>query len=352
MKGKCFIIYDTLHFISCLRPLKLWNYLSNQWACLVSKWTKKPHIGLFPSGLSIEPTTYCNLRCSECIKGTGQLTRPEGMMSYEHYSELIDQASPYILSLLLYFQGEPFLHPHLFDMIRYAVNHNVYTITSTNGHFLDSSRAKATISSGLHRIIISMDGITRETYEKYRQGGNLSEVIQGIQNLAYWRQVLKKTQPRITIQFLVMQHNEHEIKSAKKAAIQAGADEISFKSPQMYDFSKAASFLPSISKYNRYIKTSNGQYRLKFKLKNACSRLWHSMVIASNGEVLPCCFDKNALFSCGSTYKNRLRTIWQNQHFHSFRQAILQHRTHISICNNCTEGLGKPVKKEAKQHQS
>lgn len=39
-----------------------------------------------------------------------------------------------------------------------------------------------TIESGLHRLIISIDGATQESYEKYRIGGNLSKVIEGAKN--------------------------------------------------------------------------------------------------------------------------------------------------------------------------
>ena len=63
--------------------------------------------------------------------------------------------------------------------MRYASSKKIYTVTSTNGHYLTPRKAEETVSSGLSRIIISLDGATQESYEKYRVHGQLEKVIEG-----------------------------------------------------------------------------------------------------------------------------------------------------------------------------
>lgn len=53
-------------------------------------------------------------------------------------------------------------------MVQFAASKKVYTATSTNAHFLTKELAEKTVKSGLHRLIISIDGTTQEVYEQYR----------------------------------------------------------------------------------------------------------------------------------------------------------------------------------------
>jgi len=75
-----------------------------------------------------------------------------------------DELAQNLLYLIFYFQGEPYINPKFLDMVKYAHDKGIYTITSTNGHFLNKANAKKTIESGLDRMIISVDGTTQETY--------------------------------------------------------------------------------------------------------------------------------------------------------------------------------------------
>ncbi|MFN8887078.1 MAG: radical SAM protein, partial [Cyclobacteriaceae bacterium] len=161
---------DGLNFLSKATPSRVWNatkILSSYYASRVSG--KPTHAGM-PISISIEPTTSCNLRCPECPSGLRSFTRPTGMLKPELYQSVINQLAPSLSYLIFYFQGEPYLHPSLVDMIRYAADKGIYTATSTNAHYLNDEAAKKTVESGLDRLIISIDGTSQETYTSYRVG--------------------------------------------------------------------------------------------------------------------------------------------------------------------------------------
>src|SRR5205085_9820154 len=132
--------------------------------------SKPVHRGM-PISIGIEPTTSCNLRCPECPSGLRSFTRPTGMLDESLFKKVIDELRDTHTYLTFYFQGEPYLHPDFLSLVRYAADRKIFTSTSTNAHYLNDANARATIESGLDRLIISIDGTTQETYESYRVGG-------------------------------------------------------------------------------------------------------------------------------------------------------------------------------------
>src|SRR5882762_11190789 len=220
------------------------------------------HHGM-PVSISIEPTTSCNLRCPECPSGLRSFTRPTGMMKTELFESVINQLAPSLSYLIFYFQGEPYLHPHLLEMVRLASQNKIYTATSTNAHYLNDQAAKETVESGLDRLIISLDGTTQETYQSYRIGGKLDKVIEGTKNIIRWKKELKSKTPHVIFQFLVVKHNEHQIEDVKKLAKTLGVDEVKLKTAQIYDFENGSDLIPVNDKYSRYKRNQNGKYSIK-----------------------------------------------------------------------------------------
>ena len=120
-----------------------------------------------------------------------------------------------MVNLTFYFQGEPYLNPKFLDMVKYASQNGIFTITSTNAHYLNDEMAKQTIESKLDKLIISIDGSTQESYEQYRIGGQIDKVIEGTKNILKWRKQLKSKTPYVVFQFLVVKPNQHQIEDIK-----------------------------------------------------------------------------------------------------------------------------------------
>ncbi|MFA0961598.1 radical SAM/SPASM domain-containing protein [Roseivirga sp. BDSF3-8] len=304
-----------------------------------SRLSGKPILSGMPVALSVEPTTHCNLRCPECPSGLRKFSRPTGMLTVDLFRKVIDELSPDLLYLLLYFQGEPYLHPQFSELVNYASRKGIYTATSTNAHYLTDARCRSTIESGLDRLIISIDGATQETYESYRIGGSLEKVLEGTKRLVEWKRKLKSNTPHIIFQFLVVKPNEHETEEVKRLASEAGVDEIRFKTAQIYDYENGSPLIPTIDKYSRYKRKNDGRWELKNKMLNQCWKMWHSSVVTWDGRVVPCCFDKDATHVFGSVEENStFKEIWQSGSYDAFRKALLTSRSEIDICKNCTEG--------------
>ncbi len=331
------IFRHLLIFFSKLSLLKVYNLFLLRYSYYISILKRKStHYGK-PVSISVEPTTSCNLQCLECPSGQQTLTRAAGNIDVSFYKKIIDEHYKYLSYLLLYFQGEPFLHKDFFELIKYASALNIYTATSTNAHFLDDENVKKILESGLNKIIISIDGVDEETYLKYRKGGDFKKVVEGTKNLVKWRKKLKLKNPLIVLQFLVTRYNENQISEMKQFAKQIGVDKLEFKSAQVYNFENGNELIPDIEKYSRYKKNSDGTYSIKTKLKNSCWRMWSSLVITWDGKVVPCCFDKDAKYQLGDISETNIKAIWENSKYNNFRNRILTNRKDIDICKNCAK---------------
>lgn len=331
-------IKDFSNFLKRLNGKRLYNMWKVLSSYYWSRITKKPvHTG-YPISISVEPTTSCNLRCPECPSGLRDFSRPTGMLEPDTFKSIVNQVKDRTFYLTLYFQGEPYLNKDLFNFVEYAESQNIYTSTSTNAHYLHDLNARRTVESGLSRMIISIDGTTQETYESYRRGGKLEKVLEGARNIEKWKKQLGSSKPYTIFQFLVVHPNEHQTEEVKQLGKEIGVDEVKFKSAQVYEYKNGNPLIPNKEQYSRYKKQKDGTFELKNKLLNHCWRLWHSCVFTWDGQVVPCCFDKDASHVMGDLKKESFEELWQGEAYQRFRGAILKSRKEIDICANCSEG--------------
>ena len=115
-------------------------------------------------------------------------------------------------------------------------------------------------------------------------------------------------------------------------------DKLVFKTMQISSYENALKFLPSNKKYRRYALEDHS-FRIKNEIKNHCFALWRTSVITWDGKVVPCCFDKDAEFELGILNGKSFNDIWKSEEYNRFRKGVLDNRSGLSMCTNCTEGL-------------
>lgn len=260
------------------------------------------------------------------------------MLNQTLFQNIILQLKNHLHSLTFYFQGEPYLNSDFLKMVSFANENGIYTVTSTNAHFLDESQAKATVLSRLDELIISVDGSQQDSYAKYRVGGQFEKVLEGTKNILKEKSRQKSSFPHVVWQFVVFKHNEKEVEEIKRMGKELGVNEVRIKTAQIYDFENSTEWIPETEVYSRYEKSAEGNYRIKNKLLNQCWRMWQGCVITWDGKVVPCCFDKDAKHQLGDLKNQSFKDIWFSAEYNNFRRSILKGRNQIDICNNCTEG--------------
>ena len=318
------------------------NYVRIGSSLLLSGITGRCILSGLPFAVMIEPTNRCNLLCALCPTGMGTLARKRGDMPVERMRTLVRELPREVSLILFWGMGEPFMADSLFTGVTEAAQRGIRTRTSTNGHFLvDNGRAAEVLESGLDELVVSLDGVCAETYQKYRKGGDFNRVVEGVRELRGKRDAQGKSKPRLILQFLATRHNEEELGKLNEFAAQIGADNAEVKTLQAAFTPQGGGYVPEKGGRSRYRMTDGGlePARRRFDWGVPCRRLWYSAVITWEGEVNPCCFDRDSRFVMGNVFQKSLHEIWRGRPYRKFRETLLTDGRVFPMCHDCTEGL-------------
>ncbi len=305
----------------------------------IARWFKTVKT-LAPYALSLELSSVCNLKCPQCPVGLGKIKRADAFINTPLAKNIIDDFARKGIILNLYFQGESLLHPSFIDIAEYAAKKKLFTILSTNATQIDEKMAAQLVGVPINRIILSIDGLNQDTYGEYRQGGQANQSWGSIKTLVNARMNNGSPWPEIIVQTLVNRFNENELDAIEIKARQAGADKVQFKTMQLYDDYDL--WLPEDNNFRRY---QNG--RIKQLSIGACFRAFSSMVVSSDGDYLPCCFDKAANHITAG-HNNSFNEAVKSTRRKKFLEKIYKEKRLHAICENCPEAM-KVYKKTGKR---
>jgi len=293
------------------------------------------HLRGLPYFAIIDPASVCGLKCPLCPTGRGDPSLPRAVMSMEVYRKIVDQIAPYTVKIALYNWGEPFLNPNICAMVRYAHGKQIATAISSNMNVLPREGAEALVFAGLDDLIVSCDGLTQKTYETYRIRGNLDRLLANVAEVQKAKTVLKSASPHIEFQFLVFDHNRHEIPQVKAFAASIGINCVRIVSGGSFGQPPSASggrggkpaMTPTLPP---------GKPRRRRK----CYFPWRTIVVNASGQVDPCCVHVHReAFADAST--DPLALAWNNERFQSARSIIAGGKPDVSgeiICEECNFG--------------
>jgi MoaA/NifB/PqqE/SkfB family radical SAM enzyme len=275
-----------------------------------------------PLYIAWQLTNECDLACLHCIEesGPGKAFRDE--LSEAQVFEFLRQATEHEVPYLSFSGGEPTLHPQFFAMVEYVCSRNTQLKIETNGHSLTPEKCERLKSLGVKAVQVSLDGASRETFNKMRVRGNFDLAIEGIRTL-------RAAGVPVEINYSPTLFNVHEIGSAVDLAYELGADSF-YTGRTMYTGNAVKTWhrlVPSAQQYTTFFevlhaKTAEyrGRMRVYFHemglLEELRYRLHHPaalLIVLPNGLVKLI----NALpFVCGDLRRQSLQEIWAN-----FQQA-------------------------------
>jgi MoaA/NifB/PqqE/SkfB family radical SAM enzyme len=207
---------------------KLANYL---WVeSLMARGSKRLWGGK-PYWLTIDPTNFCQLQCPFCPTGANRGVRDKANMTLEHFTRFMERVGPAAIHVDFMNWGESLLNKQLPEMVACAKSHGAEVKLDANFNDVSEETIERLILSKVDVLSLSIDGLTQETYERYRKGGRLDKVLANLELLTRKRKELRSDTPRIVWQFLVFRHNEHEAPRAEAFAKARGADQVSLVAP-------------------------------------------------------------------------------------------------------------------------
>jgi MoaA/NifB/PqqE/SkfB family radical SAM enzyme len=228
-----------------------------------------------------------------CPRGQGKAMREKNDIDINFFKDIIEELQEYDPKIQLWNYGEPFFHKQITTLIRIIPKKFSDCSISTNGHFMTNELAKSIISSGITEVIFAIDGITEETYKKYRVNGSLETVLQ---NLKMFTDINTNKNIKVSVQFIAFKHNLHEIPLLGDFFAPYNVNNIKVKSAMLMtlnkkeDFKIAKKYLSFQYEGERY-EINNSIVIPKGTFSNYCPVIENSFVITTDQKILPCCWD-------------------------------------------------------------
>lgn len=269
--------------------------------------TEREVINTSPAFLRVEISRMCNMDCLYCNSKKENLFYP-----LDSFKKLVDKFKKYLFVVSLYEIGEPLENKEIVKYIEYAKSNNVGTIISTNLSVERDDRFwESLVNSGLDRMIVAIDGITSETYNKYRTKGNLKLVIQNLKKIIYFNKINKKSL-EIEWQMIDFEWNKSEQAKAEKYAYKLGCEEFRLI-PNAYR--------KRLWKDRKETRTRN------------CIHPYISLLVNAYNKVRPCPVVYNVDVGIGDLNKETVDEVWNGNEVRRIRNSEkIQHREGCKTC--------------------
>jgi len=262
-----------------------------------------------PYLINVEPLYYCNLECPLCDRQIFPFARKgkeAGKLSLEVWDRILDEVGDYLFQCQIFGQGEPLLDWKLTkEIIGRAHKRRIFTLLSTNCTLVTHEIAAEMPSTGLDYLVCAIDGISQESYSRYRVGGKVEDALAGLRRFVDERN-RQNSSMEIEWQFLVHKHNLHELETAQRMADELGIFlRFSALHGMEYDPQLQADWLPEDDSPWTDGRLAYGQVRHDFP----CYFLWRALILNSNGKMARCLIYQNVA-EYGDAHTQTVREIY------------------------------------------
>ncbi len=197
-----------------------------------------------PINVEIDLSNRCSLGCEWChfaythTRGplAGKREKPDqnlpggDLMDYDLAEHIIDElALNGVCSVTWTGGGEPTLHPHFNDMIKYTAQTSLDQGLYTHGGHVDTERA-ALLKEHLTWVYVSLDCADRETYHSEKGVDRFAAACAGVQNLAQ-----APGAATVGVGFLIHAGNYLRVYDMVELALSLGADYAQFRPAVYFD---------------------------------------------------------------------------------------------------------------------
>jgi Radical SAM superfamily/Iron-sulfur cluster-binding domain len=189
-----------------------------------------------PSRLYIECTAACNISCAQacCAPETGiTRTRQAGMLDFDLFRRVIDEAGASLGRVDFFNYGEAFLHKRAIEMCEYIKSRfpHIYLYTSTNGLAFKEDGVRRLVHSGIDEVTFSIDGATPASYAKYRQRGDFDKAVRNLRTALEEKRTAGRDVPFVNWRYILFRHNDsdEEMNLARRMAADIGVDRLTWE---------------------------------------------------------------------------------------------------------------------------
>lgn len=253
-----------------------------------------------PREVELDASTACQLNCPGCyMRREGPGAVGIGWLKYEDFKKFVDR-NPFVSTIEFSNNGEPFLNPHMHDILRLCKERGITSMFTNGVNFntVSDQVLHDLVECNVWYVNLSIDGTTQDVYEQYRRGGSLETVLENVRRVNEYRAQVPNSPLFLTWKFILMNHNQHQAAEAKRMAEELGMG-------IRYEVDWSGTFVPQDPEWLEEVTGRTFRYKKKlFKalrseviprrnLKNAnmytfCDQMLRQPCINWDGQLLGC----------------------------------------------------------------
>ncbi len=254
--------------------------------------------------IQVEVSSYCNASCIYCAHTAYRNYWQKRYLPLELFEKLIPA---FAKTKLVYLQGwgEPFTHPHFFDMLGLAKKAGCMVGTTSNAMILSRQSIERLVNEGIDVIGFSLAGVDKEN-DLIRKGTQIRKVLDCIDEIHRAKNKYGVDSPKIHVAYMLMRSRLEDLDKLPRLLGNAGVSETVISSlslvvsPEMENEAALAEseteYLELRSRLSEVKETSaKGGAAVYFHIvppllkKFRCGEnIGNAIVIGSDGSVSPC----------------------------------------------------------------
>ncbi len=277
----------------------------------------------FPNRITVEVTNDCNISCTFCNRQ--KIIMDTGYMSRELFYKIIDEAAEHLpVKLVPFFRGEPLMHPHIADFVKYAKEKGMGPVQmASNALLLDEQMQDALLDAGVDFMSFSLDTTDEEVYRCSRIRGSLEKSSRNVETFG-------------------MKCRERKNKGLKAPVLQVSTiDMDEYRKDQDAFIQKWKKYADIVRVYEQHDEKGrfvNPKVREKtdiFETRMPCRKVFTDMIIYWDGRLALCNYDWNEERDIGNISEMSIQEAWNSAVYEEIRNAHLNSGEPDGICREC-----------------
>ena len=315
-----------------------------------------PLFRLFPSlikqpyKLETEVSSVCPRHCLLCEHSHWK--EKDWLLSLDEFKHILNEF-PKLKWINMTGEGSAFMNKDYIKMIKHARAKNISVNFVDEFEFINEKKARELIELGVNSIWISMDGATKETYEKIKVGCDFDLALKNIKTFLRIRRELNSPLPYLGFRYIVTTLNKHELPQFVELVASLGdlgeGSRVEFVGLLTFkEIEYLYTEIPDEVLNETMKRAKELGVRISFAhssnvpLIKRCAA-WAEPYIMMEGYVLPCCAILMANrrpflreYSFGNIFEQSFDEIWNSDRYKKFRELVPKNKGEVPIlCAGC-----------------
>jgi len=280
----------------------------------------------FPRFFQIETTRLCNARCPFCAIDKWDKSTPfmaDGLWE-KILAELLEHKD-WIRFVDIQRAGEPLLDKQIYTRIKQLKDGGIRHVgLATNASALTAVNARRLLEAGIDEVMISIDSVVKEQYEKLRVGLDYDRVLENIQGYFRIRQEIG-SQSKIRVRAVCVFDPDQESEEVRRweefwAPLKQPQDRIYMKRAHSWGNQVELKGTPSP----------------EAPVLHPCIIPWSTMHITAMGRIALCPHDYDGKADLGNLNTQTIAEVWRAEKIQQVRDLhAAGKRSDISFCRGC-----------------